>query len=333
MLVLGTHTVRSGEYLYCIGRAYGVVPEAIAEFNSLLLNAPLAVGQVLLIPDVRWVNIPPGRVCEAQFDSPYSLSSSLISTSVTGIFPNVHSSIENAIRLVNFVGPNEVLKRSRLQSAFLDETPSAIPTREFRTVYIKWPTKMYLGESDIVIMTFNPGTGQITISTSPPTINVPPIPTNTPNPSQNTDSSNPIDILYMTDEYQIFAIARLDAAGFDYSPKEDVQKPLNVGQAVAWQWSIKPQEAGTQEIIISLRLHFEAMNNKTPPLDNDIWNKSYPVKVDRTPYEILFGSQAPILPAVAGVFLSLFALGKDASTLWGFIGQKIRPTKKASDSE
>jgi LysM repeat protein len=69
--VLGKHIVRSGESLFCIGRAYGVLPSAIAEASGLTLNGQLNVNQELIIPAVRWLNIPGGPVCEQQFNSPF----------------------------------------------------------------------------------------------------------------------------------------------------------------------------------------------------------------------------------------------------------------------
>ena len=69
--ILGKHIVRSGETLFCIGRAYGILPGAIAEANSLDLNASIFPNQELLIPAVRWVNIPAGPVCTRQFNSPF----------------------------------------------------------------------------------------------------------------------------------------------------------------------------------------------------------------------------------------------------------------------
>jgi LysM repeat protein len=65
--ILGQHTVRAGETLFCIGRGYGVLPEAIALVNGLVAPFNLAVDQVLKIPAVRWTDIPPGPVCPPQF--------------------------------------------------------------------------------------------------------------------------------------------------------------------------------------------------------------------------------------------------------------------------
>jgi len=59
--------VKTGETLDCIGRAYSVDPNAIAQVNGT--SSP-AVGQLLNIPAVPWFNIPAGTVCMAQFAVP-----------------------------------------------------------------------------------------------------------------------------------------------------------------------------------------------------------------------------------------------------------------------
>jgi LysM repeat protein len=69
--VLGKHVVKFGESLFCIGRAYGVLPGAIAQANGLDLNGRINPNQELIIPAVRWLNIPGGPVCVQQFNSPF----------------------------------------------------------------------------------------------------------------------------------------------------------------------------------------------------------------------------------------------------------------------
>jgi len=69
--VLGKHVVKFGESLFCIGRAYGVLPGAIAQANGLDLNGRINPNQELIIPAVRWLNIPGGPVCTQQFNSPF----------------------------------------------------------------------------------------------------------------------------------------------------------------------------------------------------------------------------------------------------------------------
>jgi len=65
--ILGYHTVQSGETLYCIARAYGVDPYAIATQNGILNPNIIHVGQVLAIPAI-YKSLPAGRVCPRQFD-------------------------------------------------------------------------------------------------------------------------------------------------------------------------------------------------------------------------------------------------------------------------
>jgi LysM repeat protein len=65
--ILGYHVVQPKETLYCIGRAYGVDPYAIARRNGILNPNLIHVGQRLAIPDAPH-SLPPGRVCPRQFD-------------------------------------------------------------------------------------------------------------------------------------------------------------------------------------------------------------------------------------------------------------------------
>jgi len=65
--ILGYHTVQPGETLYCIGRAYGVDPYAIATQNGILNPNVIHAGLVLAIPNAPRV-LPPGQVCPRQFD-------------------------------------------------------------------------------------------------------------------------------------------------------------------------------------------------------------------------------------------------------------------------
>ncbi|HUS16753.1 MAG TPA: LysM peptidoglycan-binding domain-containing protein, partial [Chloroflexia bacterium] len=64
--ILGQHVVQDGETIYCIGRGYGVVPEAIIESNGLTPPFAIAAGQVLAIPAVAWAATD-GPRCAPQF--------------------------------------------------------------------------------------------------------------------------------------------------------------------------------------------------------------------------------------------------------------------------
>lgn len=64
--ILGHHTVRPSETLYCIARAYGVDPGAIATQNGLVNPNLIYNGMVLAIPNAP-ATLPAGRICTAQF--------------------------------------------------------------------------------------------------------------------------------------------------------------------------------------------------------------------------------------------------------------------------
>jgi LysM repeat protein len=68
--ILGNHTVKYGESLYCIGRAYVVSPWSIAQVNGIAWPYTIFVGQVLKIPNAPWINPPFGPVCQRQFGTP-----------------------------------------------------------------------------------------------------------------------------------------------------------------------------------------------------------------------------------------------------------------------
>ncbi|MBN1813138.1 MAG: LysM peptidoglycan-binding domain-containing protein [Anaerolineae bacterium] len=63
------HTVRPGETLFCIGRAYGVDPYAIAIKNRIVNPNLIYPGQVLAIPYAPRL-LPPGPVCAPQCGGP-----------------------------------------------------------------------------------------------------------------------------------------------------------------------------------------------------------------------------------------------------------------------
>lgn len=87
--ILGTHIVRSGESLYCIGRAYSVSPWAIASTNSIVWPYTIYVSQTLKIPNVTWFNIPPGVVCVQQFSGTVSAPTPVPGTPVPTVTPAV----------------------------------------------------------------------------------------------------------------------------------------------------------------------------------------------------------------------------------------------------
>jgi len=67
--ILGYHVVRPGETLFCIGRAYGVDPWAIAYQNGIVNPSRIYPGMRLAIPDA-YRALPSGPSCVPQFGPP-----------------------------------------------------------------------------------------------------------------------------------------------------------------------------------------------------------------------------------------------------------------------
>lgn len=67
--ILGYHRVQPGETLFCIGRAYGVDPWAIAWQNGIVNPSRIYPGMSLAIPNA-FASLPPGPRCTPQFPIP-----------------------------------------------------------------------------------------------------------------------------------------------------------------------------------------------------------------------------------------------------------------------
>lgn len=69
--IIGVHRVQATETIFCIARAYGVLPDAIIQANGLRAPITLNINQPLNIPAVQWRTISAGPVCATQFRSPF----------------------------------------------------------------------------------------------------------------------------------------------------------------------------------------------------------------------------------------------------------------------
>ena len=81
--ILGYHVVQPGETVYCIARAYGVAPGAIASQNSIVNPNLLYPGTTLAIPDV-YATLPSGPCCTPQFGEAPTCTCSSEYTIVSG---------------------------------------------------------------------------------------------------------------------------------------------------------------------------------------------------------------------------------------------------------
>lgn len=68
----GTHRVAAGETLYRIARIHGTSAQALAELNGIPVSAPLAVGQLLVVPAPPEPDLPPGTPAASPAPPPAS---------------------------------------------------------------------------------------------------------------------------------------------------------------------------------------------------------------------------------------------------------------------
>ncbi len=111
---------------------------------------------------------------------------------------------------------------------------------EARVVELEWPSRLRLGDSDILRLSLIPSKDGYTVTTEFPEHNI---------TSQNLPVKRP-------GGYELQAAARLDGTTFDIAPAGDQVQYLPVGEASEWRWSIRPRAAGQQRLSVSLRLRW-----------------------------------------------------------------------------
>jgi hypothetical protein len=149
-VVLGTHVIQPGEGLYCIGRAYTIDPRAIATMNGLSLNQVLVPGAVLRVPNVLWLDIPPGPVCQPQF----SRSPAILTPTPQASTPAVSQPAATPTS-ISPVGSASVL-------------PASMPTPSLALLRVEaeWPVKMWANESDFVRLSLIRGASPVVSATA-----------------------------------------------------------------------------------------------------------------------------------------------------------------------
>ncbi len=116
----------------------------------------------------------------------------------------------------------------------------AIP--ESRRLTLEYPPRIRSGDSDIVRLTLEVDTlGNIT-----PTAET----------QGNVVTGQTVQIPNLYDTHNVIAEARLDLAGMDVRPSEEVSSPLLPGQSVTFYWSVHPYTSGTFRGTAWLFLHF-----------------------------------------------------------------------------
>jgi hypothetical protein len=176
---------------------------------------------------------------------------------------------------------------------------------------------MPLGASDEVVLTFKPQPAGPVAPTPTPS-------TQTPEPAEPLNVPEPLGVPDVFDHCQVFAIARLDAVGFDVSPLTDARFPVSKGVPLSWRWSIKPSEAERQKFIVSLRLDFAPSGSQPCPAETQLWSDSFDVKVTKTVFK-LSNVILYTLELVSGLLIGAVGLLGDILGLLN--GNKTEPKK------
>ncbi len=141
--------------------------------------------------------------------------------------------------------------------------PAAIP--ETRRLTLEYPGRMRAGDSDRVRLTLEVDTlGNVT-----PTAEV----------QGNIITGQTVEIPNVYDSYDVIAEARLDLAGVDVRPSDQVSEALLPGQSVTFYWSVQPPSAGTYRGTAWLFLNFV---NKTTKEESRKALSAQPVEITAT---------------------------------------------------
>ena len=137
-------------------------------------------------------------------------------------------------------------------TATLPPQPTAAPTPihatptplvEERLVEVEWPGQLLLGDSDVVRMALIPSETGYTLPTEFP---------------EHQTITQDVPVIRPSG-YDLYAVARLDGAGFVIVPAAEQASLLPLHQAVTWHWSLTPQQPGRQRLTIRLLLRWEPL--------------------------------------------------------------------------
>jgi hypothetical protein len=123
------------------------------------------------------------------------------------------------------------------------KAPTALPQiQEARRLNLEWPSQIRVGDSRNIYVTLEVDEqGNIT-------------PTVITEGDQIRGQTVYVPDLYAT--HDVVVAGRLDMAGMEISPEDEVSESLKPGQAAHFIWSARPREVGSYQGVVSLHLRF-----------------------------------------------------------------------------
>jgi hypothetical protein len=160
--------------------------------------------------------------------------------------------------------------------------PPAIP--ESRRLTLEYPPKIRTGDSDVIRLTLEVDTlGNLT-----PTAEV----------QGNLVTGQVVQIPNLYETHNVIAQARLDLAGPEVRPSEEVSEPLLPGQSATFFWSVRPDTSGTFRGTVWLFLLFK---DKVSGAESRKAISAQPIQIEATNFLGLNGSVARTAGGVGSV--------------------------------
>ncbi len=194
--------------------------------------------------------------------------------------------------------------------------PTALPTPtaivEPRLVEIEWPSRLHLGDSDVIRMALIPTQNGYTLTTEF---------------SDHQTSSQDVPIVRPAG-YELYGIGRLNGVGFTLAPEADQIRLLPLDETVIWHWSLTPQQPGRQRVTITLLLRWEPLEEISGKRREAVaYSKGLEIQVDS-----FFGlTRGQSL--TAGLFSGLLGGGASLFALITRPGGRTAPKKRLPASK
>jgi hypothetical protein len=213
-----------------------------------LLASCCAIAVVIMMASTRGGSMAPAA---APTMAAPSAPTSLIVTSAPTLAP---------------VPPPEPAATATPPAFYMIAPTPAPPALEERIVELEWPEGIRLGDSDLIRLTFKPRpAGGFT-----PTVEF----------GGHEVEPGEVSVPELSATHYAFAIARLDASGFDVQPGGEQEQELLPGQTLTYRWTLKAKDAGRQRVALSLTMRWEPK----PGVDDrvrtaTVWDRALEVRV------------------------------------------------------
>jgi hypothetical protein len=112
---------------------------------------------------------------------------------------------------------------------------------------VEWPSRMRLGESDVVRLALLPAEDGYDLLVEFP---------------EHRTLTETLQLQQLPG-YSVVAAARLDGVGFDVAPNGEQRQDWQQGEMLTWHWSISPRRTGQQRLSVNLTLYWRPESGRS----------------------------------------------------------------------